>query len=114
MSKIKVTWGAIMMLAISLLSERTDVFLLWGLCALLHEFGHLIAARARGIEIEEIRIDFFGARICTGEGAGSYADEFILCAAGPAVNAAILCAIGIFLKAEGVSLETAARLAVTF
>ncbi|MBE6583562.1 MAG: hypothetical protein E7649_01085 [Ruminococcaceae bacterium] len=90
MNKLKVGAGAFLMLVAVILSERASVFLIYGACAVLHELGHLAAAWARGIEVEEIRIDISGARICTRQGAGSYADELILCMSGPMVNVAIV------------------------
>ncbi len=108
MSKIKVRWGALIMLFVSLVSERTDIFLLWGLCALLHELGHLFAARVRKIEVEEIRLDFLGARICVKEGAGSYFDEVLIAAAGPSVNLIIVIAAALYLQGAGISPEALA------
>ena len=72
------------------MTERSDVFVLYGTCALLHEAGHIVAARRRGIRIKEIRFDVSGMRICTEECAGSYTDEFVLCMSGPLVNVIII------------------------
>ncbi len=58
--------------------------------ALLHELGHIAAARARGVRVSELNVTVMGARM-TLEGCYSYADEFIIALCGPLVN--ILCAV---------------------
>ena len=82
--------GALLVMLALVITERSDVFLLYGICAALHEAGHLAAAKIRGIKIKEIRFDVSGVRICTDNGIGSYADEFILCMSGPLVNIVII------------------------
>lgn len=53
------------------------------LAALLHECGHLAAARLLKIPIGELRLDLLGARLrVTGKPLG-YGDDFLLSAAGP-------------------------------
>ena len=90
MSRIKVGVGALLVILALFITERSDVLLIYGICAVLHEAGHLIAARVRGIKVNEIRLDVSGVRICTEDGIGSYADEFILCMSGPLVNISII------------------------
>jgi len=103
--KIKIGAGAFFMAVAMLLSERADVFLLYGAVAVLHELGHLAAARLRGIAVREIRLDVSGARICAEEGELSYADELILCLSGPLVNM-IIVVWGVFAAAaRGISAE---------
>ncbi len=94
MKKIKLGIDALLMAVIVLLTERVSIACIYFASALLHELGHLAAAKLRGIEIKEMRIGITGARICTGADIGSYKDEFILCMAGPLVNAVIV-ALGV-------------------
>ncbi len=99
MGKIKIGIGVILVIFALIMTKRSDVFVLYGVCAVLHEAGHLAAARRRGIKIKEIRLDVSGIRICTEEGAGSYIDEFVLCMSGPLVNVIIIAVgAGIFLQ----------------
>lgn len=65
------------------------------LAAAMHEAGHILAARSRGISLTSFDIGIFGARLGMKEGIHSYTDEIIVCAAGPAVNffAAIMAAV---------------------
>lgn len=86
MKKIKLGFGAVLMLAVMLISDREDVLLIYIFSALLHETGHLIAAKLLDIEIKEIRFDFSGARICTDSSVISYKKELLLACAGPAAN----------------------------
>ncbi len=53
------------------------------LAALLHECGHLLAAKWLHIPIRGIRLDVLGARIDVGERMLSYGEEWLLAAAGP-------------------------------
>lgn len=75
--------------------------LAWGLAALCHEAGHLLAARLCRVGIRGITLDLFGARIHV-EGLLSYGQECMISCAGPAVNfltvavAAAVAAIGPF------------------
>lgn len=109
MGKIKVGVGAILLILAVIMTERSDVFVLYGLCAILHEIGHLIAAKRRNIGIKEIRLDVSGARICTEEGAGSYADEFILSASGPFVNILVIAAGTAVFTCRKMSIESIVR-----
>lgn len=86
MKRIKVGVAAVIAIVALMMTERIDVVFLYGISAIMHEAGHLIAAKLRCIRIKEISLGISGVRICTEEGAGSYLDEFILCAAGPLVN----------------------------
>ncbi len=52
---------------------------------LLHELGHVIAARLCGVRLGELRISLFGARLGL-SGVLSYRRECFIAAAGPAVN----------------------------
>ncbi len=55
-------------------------------CALVHELGHLVAARFLKIKIKELKLGFGGARIYPEEELLSYKKEFFLCIWGPVFN----------------------------
>ncbi len=74
------------MLFAMIASDGAAILLIYFLSAALHECGHLMAAKVMKIEIEEIRFDFSGVRICTDKNIPSYLHELILAAAGPLVN----------------------------
>ena len=93
LKRIKWGVGAIFMLAATLISDHALTVLVYLLSALLHELGHLIAARALKIEVKEIRFGFSGVRIITGERLTSYKNEIILALSGPAVNIGVCIAI---------------------
>lgn len=97
MKKVKLGLGAILMAVAMLISDRADIILLYALSAALHECGHLLAAKLLGVKVREIRFEFSGVRICTEEGITSYKNEFLLAAAGPFVNLAVITlAIAVF------------------
>ena len=56
------------------------------IAATLHEAAHVIAAKARGVRLKKFDVGIFGARLTMSEGIYSYADEIVICAAGPLVN----------------------------
>ena len=108
MRKIRVKIGAVLMLLAMIASDGAIVLCIYFLSAALHEGGHLIAARALGVGIEEVRFDFSGVRICTDKSIASYGSEFILAASGPLVNllAVTLCAV--FFSCRGVPVNEVA------
>ena len=108
MGKIKVSISAALMFLAALLAGRSDIFLIYGVSAIMHEMGHLLAARLRGIKIREVQIGVSGARICTQEQMSSYADEFILCMSGPLVNAAVLVLGALFLAYRNIDEQSMA------
>lgn len=55
-------------------------------CILLHEFGHAIVARARGMRINGITLFLFGGVAEIGDEPPSAATEFLMAIAGPAVS----------------------------
>ena len=54
--------------------------------AVLHESGHMIAAVLLGIPLRSLDIGTFGASLKVRGSLISYPKEFLLCAAGPAMN----------------------------
>ena len=71
------------MLVLMALSDRSGLCAITLLAALLHECGHLLAAKAMGIPLRQLRIDFLGARMEVTGRMLSYGEEWLLCAAGP-------------------------------
>ena len=62
--------------------------------AVLHESGHMLAALLLGIPLRSLDIGMFGASLKVRGSLISYSKEFLLCAAGPAMNflsAALVC-----------------------
>ena len=68
------------------LSEYATVIL----AAVLHEGGHLLAARLCGVRVSGLKLDILGARLRL-EGLMSYPREWLVAAGGPATN--LLCAL---------------------
>ncbi len=81
---------------------------------LLHELGHALVGRRRGLEIEEIDLWLLGgvARM-TGEPRAPQ-DEFRFAAAGPAVTCAVLAVFGALRLLAGGILPAAARAFVDY
>ncbi len=109
MKKVKFKLGAFLMVAAALITDRAEIFLIYGLSAALHECGHLFAAKALKIGIREIRFDFSGVRICTEERIISYKNEFLLALAGPIVNISAVTAAALFFLLKEISLLEATR-----
>ncbi len=107
MKKIRVSLGAVLMTVAMLLSDSTEIFILYAISAGLHELGHLCAARCRGVGIKEIRFDFSGVRICTESGVSSYKDELLIAVSGPFVNFSVIILTVSVLSVMGVSLGEA-------
>lgn len=60
------------------------------LCAaLIHELGHIAAARLLSIDLSHMKLDILGARLCTQGRLCSYPALAALCFAGPLIN--LLC-----------------------
>jgi Zn-dependent protease len=58
-------------------------------CIVLHEFGHALVARARGMPINGITLFLFGGVSELGEEPRSAGTEFLMAAAGPLVSAVL-------------------------
>ena len=101
MKKVKFRLSALLMLGAMIWSDRPSVLIIYFLSAFLHELGHLAAAKARGIEVSEIRFDFSGVRICTDTGITSYKNEILLALAGPAINFIICLLLWILFVLNG-------------
>lgn len=73
----------------TLLTDRSGIGVLTMSAALLHEGGHLLAAKCMNIPLRNIRLDFLGARLDVAGRMISYSEEWLLCAAGPITS--LLC-----------------------
>ena len=74
------------MLILSMVISGNISFLIPLTSATLHEFGHIISARLRKINLKKLDVGIFGARLTMDTGLCTYNDEILICAAGPAVN----------------------------
>ena len=74
------------LLMISLLIDQSLFSLAMILAIILHECGHILAARLCGIKLRECRIGLFSAGLFPKDSIFSYKKEIFLCFAGPAVN----------------------------
>ena len=85
---VKISIGVDGLLALCgvLLSNNRGACIVCGACALVHELGHICAAKAMGIRLLELRLGFAGARIYPEREGMSYKKEFFLCAWGPVFN----------------------------
>ena len=66
-----------------LLADKSGIAAMSLLAAMLHEIGHLVAARFMKIPIRAMRFDLLGARIDVKGRILSYGEEWLLCMAGP-------------------------------
>ena len=67
----------------------------------LHESGHMLAAVLLGIPLRSLDIGTFGASLKVRGSLISYPKEFLLCAAGPAMNFISAIAVAIFSDHSG-------------
>ena len=63
--------------------------LMWGLSVLLHELGHVAAARLTGCEVERVEVGFLGGATIIHSADDSPGRELAVAAAGPAVSIAL-------------------------
>jgi len=82
--RIAPTVGAILLAM--LVFDRDRVCLLTLTAAILHELGHLFAARLLKIPLRALRLGFLGARLEIASPMLSYGEEWLLAAAGPTVS----------------------------
>ncbi|MBQ7336033.1 MAG: site-2 protease family protein [Clostridia bacterium] len=81
--KLKVQPLALLFLLWMLISDRSGVGVMTVLAALLHESGHMLAAKCLHIPLRHLRMDLLGARLEVCGRMLSYSEEWLLCAAGP-------------------------------
>ena len=83
--KIRITPGAVLFWTVQLLTD-SPLLAAGLLAALLHECGHLLAARLLHIPLRLLEIDIMGAKILPAGALPSYRAEGILAAAGPVAS----------------------------
>lgn len=83
--KIRITPGAILLIA-ALVFKRDMLLPATVLAAVLHECGHLLAARCLGIRLRLLELDMMGAKLYPAAQIPSYRSEALLAAAGPAAS----------------------------
>ncbi|WP_153503748.1 site-2 protease family protein [Cumulibacter manganitolerans] len=102
---IYVTWSWLLFVAVivPLYTQRLDdwlnpaaavgtaaaLALMWGLSVLLHELGHVAAARLTGCEVERVEVGFLGGATSIRSADDSPERELVVAAAGPAVSIAL-------------------------
>lgn len=74
--------------------------------AVLHEVGHMLAAVILGIPMRSLDVGMFGASLKVRGTLISYPKEFLLCAAGPAMNFISAVAVIILSEHRGYYSET--------
>ena len=84
-TKIKISFFGLLMI-ITLVLTHSYISIAAILAASLHEIGHILAAKACGIPLSELRLDIFGASLSTSTALYSYKKEIVLAAAGPTIN----------------------------
>ena len=86
MKKVNLGISGALMLAGMLISDKINVILVYLFASVLHELGHLCAAKALKIKIKQIKLGFSGVRIVVDERLTSYRDEIAISLSGPLVN----------------------------
>lgn len=86
MKKIRYGIGGILLLLAVVTCNGIIPFAIYALAALLHELGHILAAKMQKIKLKEIKLGIFGAKIETDERLLPYKSELFLAIAGPAAN----------------------------
>jgi Zn-dependent protease len=71
------------MLAVLILADPSGFCAVTVLAAVLHECGHLLAAKCLRVPLGSLRMDFLGARLEVSGRLLSYGEEWLLSAAGP-------------------------------
>ena len=87
MTKTKIKFGFFSLLIVVTMIITADEYTYISLlAALIHELGHLFAAKIFKIKLTELKIDFLGARLMVSKNIISYSKEIALCAFGPIFN----------------------------
>ena len=87
--KIKFEYSILLFFLGFLLGKNHTVLSAVIICAIIHESGHLLCAKALNIKIKEMVIDVGGAKIYPVSSSYSYAHELLLAFSGPTFN--LLC-----------------------
>ena len=114
MKRFKTLIGLMMMLCALVVSEEVNVLIVYIVAAVVHELGHIIAAKTLKIKIKEISFDFSGLRIEVDERLTPYGAELVLAAAGPFANFVASFAACMVIKKEGLDIISAFEAAEKF
>ncbi len=89
-TKIRIGWGVLVFAVFILLCGHRiidlSVAISWISSVLLHEMGHLFAAKLCGASIKRLTFDVTGAKMTLCGKLLSYKEEMLIAAAGPCVN----------------------------
>lgn len=88
--RLWIGFPTLVFLAWTLIGDRSGIGISTLLAALLHECGHILAARALKIPLRRLRIDLLGARLEVSGRLLSFVEEWLLAAAGPLTS--LVCA----------------------
>ena len=88
--RLLIGFPTLVFLTWTLISDRSGIGVSTLLAALLHECGHILAARALKIPLRRLRIDLLGARLEVSGRILSFSEEWLLAAAGPLTS--LMCA----------------------
>ena len=83
--KISIGFFAVTML-LALWLTRSDYLLPLVLSVIIHEFGHVLAARICKVRFCKLKLGIFGAALFPENTTYSYGTEIIICLGGPAFN----------------------------
>lgn len=84
--KLRISIFGILMLLVLIFGDNSVYTMIALAAAAVHEAGHLIAAAALGVKLGSFSLGLFGARLGLAVPLYSYKREWLLCAAGPALN----------------------------
>lgn len=87
-TEIRIGLSVVLLFFAAALGMRPLEYLAALTAALLHELGHVFAARRCGVPLRSFSIELLGARLDLASGVITYRDELLIAAAGPAVNLA--------------------------
>ena len=91
--KIRVSFFALLML-VALILSGSGISLAALVAAVLHELGHILAAKMLNTHLGELKLGIFGASLSIDSAVTSYKNEIAVAIAGPLTN--LLCALLIY------------------
>ena len=84
--KLRISIFGMLMLLILIFGDNSIYSAIALSAAAVHEIGHIIAAKILGVKFKTLSLNLLGARLGLDTPLYSYKKEFLLCAAGPAIN----------------------------
>ena len=81
--RIRIAPQVALLFLLMILGDHSGLCFVTVVAALLHECGHLLAARLLHVPISGLQMSFLGARLEVSGRILSYGEEWLLCAAGP-------------------------------